>query len=1433
MLRVDWLCGCRASLKRSLQVNFGGGRKSRRKPLSWQAPFVEVLEVRQVLDGDPIPPPEPCPIDAATAASDASSARSALVSAATSFDGTVSTLEGVLNGDFATHQTSYDNAVDGALSIFDAAIDGINSSLSANLDSLGNGFDTLVDGHNATFDGDLDAAESDFNTNMSGPTATLNSTLSGIDSAFDAAIATADAQFDNAINGPGGFKDVLDGVVGPQQTTLTTNIAGHNSTFDAFVASEESNFNSAEAGFWSSYDTAVGTGSTGLETVYNNSLSTAASTRDGVLSTYSYLTYDPSVLAGTSAYDALIAGANATLDSDLADAAADYATNIAGRETTYNNAINGPGGAVETFNGLMDAADTAFDSAMDAADDAYDSTMATAQGVYDAAVDALQNTFDANVAAITATYDTAVQNAQDARDAAHTTHQATFDAAVETADQVYEDWINGTSASGPISVWTTVTTYADPDTGKTHYSVVTVYTDANGTSSTTSSDSTSNVAPAGTLVSSTSGTFTTDSGVTVPATIEVYTTTITPPATNGNVFLVAMKARSDQLDERLAALLDALNDTLDGFRTTRDAAIATANANYDAAAGGPTGFVTAYDDAVAAAYLTASNTVTNAWDPYQDALDLYYQSVNDAMMNGDPMPSNTPALVATRDYQLAAAGADVTLTSDLGSALVSYVSAERGFDTTRDTDIINAINDYLEDAINAVDEYQQDAIAEVIEAVNDLIDLEDGFSKADAGKQKDRLSVISDAGKQFALDENASDELLLTAESSAWQQCQKDVASEIQTLRNGEMGARVALMQTESGAAAQWDTDSTNAVAGWMTAAANAQNAFTILETAAEVALHSGLLGDYVAYVSAVSSAFDSWTTTVSNGVASQYASFNGGGTDVTDVANAWRDYDQDASAAWKSFVDADAAAFQSYAQNSAQAAQTAVLNMSAANVTRIANIAGEFTNFTSIVAPAVAAFEQSAWGAMIPWMTAAAGAEKQAADDYADAVNAYESSLVPELHDLADDAATAIDNFIDNVLGDWLPYVQNVITAQTNAAHDRVDQLDTLLTDVRNAGTTQAQDNRESWKTFKLGIVGAEDGLMSAYAADQTAQAVLGAVNNYNSLAATPLGDFEPQIGQSAAVGMGPGLPRPTSDDDYIAWGNDIAAAVNPPAPNPPTVDAGQLMQQIERSAKPQDSISIPLGGSGGFGARTPEDILRQTLDPEGRLLPQPQQYLEVDFSRIPFPSPNPYAPAGPQPPTLAESLVPVTGNLQSYRYNLHKGNYLEAAWNGANALGDVFLVKSVLQKAGTGIMKLGGKIFKSPPNLSGVSAGLEGAADGAGKAANALNKAGDAVQGAEAAGTAVASTAGRMQRVVSALDEAGTAGRNLQLSAEEIAQLTENARLVARKYWKLRDSGRTLESVLNQLNRPRWNYLDQAPEARRLLEEVARDVLERRPAL
>lgn len=81
------------------------------------------------------------------------------------------------------------------------------------------------------------------------------------------------------------------------------------------------------------------------------------------------------------------------------------------------------------------------------------------------------------------------------------------------------------------------------------------------------------------------------------------------------------------------------------------------------------------------------------------------------------------------------------------------------------------------------------------------------------------------------------------------------------------------------------------------------------------------------------------------------------------------------------------------------------------------------------------------------------------------------------------------------------------------------------------------------------------------------------------------------------------------------------------------------------------------------------------------------------------------------------------------------------------------------------------------------------------------------------------------RLVQVIRKLDSAGRSGKQLTLTDDEIAGLTENARRVARKYWELKDSGRSVASVANQLGRPRWRFLKQAPEARDMLREVAQD--------
>src|SRR5208283_1576132 len=84
---------------------------------------------------------------------------------------------------------------------------------------------------------------------------------------------------------------------------------------------------------------------------------------------------------------------------------------------------------------------------------------------------------------------------------------------------------------------------------------------------------------------------------------------------------------------------------------------------------------------------------------------------------------------------------------------------------------------------------------------------------------------------------------------------------------------------------------------------------------------------------------------------------------------------------------------------------------------------------------------------------------------------------------------------------------------------------------------------------------------------------------------------------------------------------------------------------------------------------------------------------------------------------------------------------------------------------------------------------------------------------------------TPAQMTGVVSVLDRTGATRSARTLSPDEIAGLEENARRVAMKYWQLKGTTRSVQSLQNQLNRPRWHYLDQAPYAKNVLAEVSAD--------
>ena len=83
-----------------------------------------------------------------------------------------------------------------------------------------------------------------------------------------------------------------------------------------------------------------------------------------------------------------------------------------------------------------------------------------------------------------------------------------------------------------------------------------------------------------------------------------------------------------------------------------------------------------------------------------------------------------------------------------------------------------------------------------------------------------------------------------------------------------------------------------------------------------------------------------------------------------------------------------------------------------------------------------------------------------------------------------------------------------------------------------------------------------------------------------------------------------------------------------------------------------------------------------------------------------------------------------------------------------------------------------------------------------------------------------------GTKQQMLDAVRKLDKANGKTHLCKDDIAGLTENARLVAKKYWELRGTARTIQSIQNQLDRPRWQFLEQAPKAKEIIQEIIDDL-------
>ena len=563
---------------------------------------------------------------------------------------------------------------------------------------------------------------------------------------------------------------------------------------------------------------------------------------------------------------------------------------------------------------------------------------------------------------------------------------------------------------------------------------------------------------------------------------------------------------------------------------------------------------------------------TNYQSQVNSLFASYMMSMMTAMMNGLPMPPppTTAAEPLTQNYQLQVAAENISLTDQLGGAMVAYVGTERATDTTRDLMIVAAINGDDQIAITDADLLEAAEIADIHAWMDNMVNDEAAFELADESHYVTMVDNIADDWKIFVQAEDADQEAFAVTESNDYLLYEQQMDGEVESFRNSEMGVRITMLDKEADDERDYEKSFALADQAWIDGEAAAQHIADDLASAAEMQRQDDEAGDYEQYVSDVAGDEATWVNTVTNGIATQFAAYYGNAADATAVANAWRNYDQSVAADWDNFAVGDAQDFQQYVQQEESALDLANQDIDTHNETREDNIATDMVNEVNAVAPAIDGFEQSVFGLMGSWMTTAAGAERTEGDQDAGSENGFELAVAPLLQSLGDTEASDTDNEIHTVEGDDSNEFTIVVGDEKNAALSEDAQLATELTTIRQKHTTRATDDLQSWDTKETTDLPAEDALMVAYATDLQAQGTLAAVNRFYGIAAQTLPSFDSQMNIQASL-MPFAMPFAANDDTYIGWAGTIATV------GPLTPPSLSLSQNIQEAVQPTQPLTSP----------------------------------------------------------------------------------------------------------------------------------------------------------------------------------------------------------------------------------------------------------------
>jgi hypothetical protein len=1097
------------------------------------------------------------------AQTDATNAQTALDNAVASYVTNSGNIVAGYGSAMQGHSSDFSNNVATLGGSYDTAVQGIQATHSGNVQVLQTSFDGTVSGLVSGLEGNFASSEATYSSATTGHYNTFSSAVTSIESGLDAQIATADGILNGATTAA---SNQFSGTESAASGQYDTDIATADSNYGTAVAGHDAWLQGQEAAAFSAYEALTDNSPTGALGIYNSTESTEAATRDGVVNTYPNTTYDPGSVSSID-FDALWNSAISGVQSALDAAETQYQTDIDNANSAYDT---GMANAASTYSSMMDTADQNRDAAYATADDTYNTNTSSDYADYDNAVNGpggIEETWQGEIDTADATYSTDVGIAMAAYDSTVQGAQATLDSDIAAAYQKFDDWLNGNQSgqtiSGSFTRTKTTDTSTTPatETWETASRVEWSPTEGAGTQSEFKKEP---PIPAGYSLTSTVIT-TTGSVTTVKETYSAPAGGIGGgSAAHNNPWELAKIARTEFYIEELNGYYDEYMVALNTAQVTYSGAVQAANDGFNTTIyGDPTGMTQpgspadAFNNALTGAADAFSLGEQGAMSTYNTNMDGYNMAQMQYMMGmpGTPPNPDDPAQFA-KDYYIDTTALDINYAVAVGGAWTGWVGAQVGADTTRDDAIINAEYQLGVDSANAGNDLTTAQIGAEDSYAKDIIDIDADYAIAVTEKSAEVSGDIADAELTFELAEHGAAQTAGKAINAAEKDRGDDYADADETRVEALSVEEADLANDLAGEEETRQNAYASGDAAWMSDEAAANIASTTIAAAATSTFLTDLVAADVGYITAAAPLMTTATQAFNNSVDAAYVAAFPGDPDQAAVSGAWTQYFNAMATAAENAITAEASAFQGYIGSMAGDTETTMNNIAGESTQLATDYGNALTGYVSAAAAASTLATSQTAAAGVAWVDSVAtnvknaiqsatGAWKQMADDDVDAAKA-----------LFDDFSNQWNAYVHSYLGAATSHATDVINEDRQAAKDADSELTILAQGVAAEQHDLNLDDLSEWQSAALQLSAADDPVINAWAVLESAWSILSAWIFHATTTGSPISSFASQApassGQMSVSALGmplgglmPSIPDLFPDTLSVTFNEDKITAV------------------------------------------------------------------------------------------------------------------------------------------------------------------------------------------------------------------------------------------------------------------------------------------------